>query len=51
MIHKASSTISQATFLNDAIKIWNKAPIKIKNCVTLISAKREIRKYVMTLPL
>ena len=51
VIQTASSQLSQATFLNDAFKIWNKAPLKIKTCNSLFSAKKEIRKYVKTLPL
>ena len=48
---EASTVKSQATFLNDAIKIWNTAPINIKNCKTLAAAKKEIRKFVTTLPI
>ena len=35
VIQTASSQLSQATFLNDAYKIWNKAPLKIKMCQIL----------------
>ena len=34
LVTEASTVKSQATFLNDAIKIWNTAPINIKNCKT-----------------
>ena len=37
------------TFINDGIKAWNKAPDAIKNCNSLFSAKREIKKFVKTL--
>ena len=33
------SNASQRTFLNDAIHIWNKAPLHIKQCNSLSSAK------------
>ena len=42
---EACSVKNQATFLNDAFKIWNVAPINIKNSKTLLSAKSEIRKF------
>ena len=37
----ATTGSSQSFFINDASKIWNKAPNKIKNCITLNSAKKE----------
>ena len=51
VIQTASSNLSQATFLNDAFKIWNKAPRQLKTCKLLFSVKKEIRNYVKTLPL
>ena len=47
----AATSKSQATFLNDAVKIWNAAPTEIKNSNTLAIAKKEIRKFVTTLPI
>ena len=46
----ASTVKSQATFINDAIKVWNIAPLIIKNSKSLAIAKKEIRKFVTTLP-
>ena len=40
----------KSTFINDGIKAWNLAPDAIKNCNSLFSAKKEIKKFVMTLP-
>ena len=51
LITEASTVKSQATFINDAIKIWNAAPLIIKNSKTLAIAKKEIRKFVTTLPI
>ena len=48
---EASTLKSQATFLNDAFKIWNEAPTIIKTSKSLSIAKKEIRKYVTTLPI
>ena len=48
---EASTLKSQATFLNDAFKIWNAAPSNIKNSKSLAIAKKEIRKFATTLPI
>ena len=50
LVSEASTGKSQATFSNDAIKIWNTAPTSIKSCITLAAARKEIRKFVTTLP-
>ena len=44
LVEKGKSTLSQATFLNDASKIWNSALDVIKNCQTIWTAKKEIKK-------
>ena len=41
----------QSTFHSDAENLWNKAPDAIKNSKTLHSAKREIKKFIITLPI
>ena len=41
----------KSTFINDGIKAWNLAPDVIKNCNSLFSAKKEIKKFVKTLPI
>ena len=45
------SDIVHSTFLSDASQIWNACPIEIKNCSSLWSAKKLIRKFVETLPI
>ena len=40
----------KSTFINDGIKAWNLAPESIKGCKNLISAKKEIRVFVSSLP-
>ena len=45
------TVLSQATFLNDSKRIWNAAPQTTRDCVSLYTAKKEIKKYVTTLPL
>ena len=51
LVIEVATLKSQATFLNDAFKLWNAAPIEIKNGNKLAVAKKEIRKFVKTLPI
>ena len=46
-----SSTISTNTFIEDAKRVWNTAPVAIKHAKNIYSAKNEIKKYCMTLPI
>ena len=41
----------QSTFYSDAASIWNKAPESIKYAKTLYTVKREIKKFVLSLPI
>ena len=45
------SYLQSHTFYNDAAKVWNGVPVEIKKCKTLISAKKSIKKFVLTLPI
>ena len=45
------SNLSQRTFLNDAIHIWNQAPIAIRECASLYCAKKAIKTFVAKLPI
>lgn len=42
--------LTQTTCISDAIKMWNTAPSAITESRSLYQAKREIKKYVKTLP-
>ena len=44
------SNSSEKTFLNAAIHIWNCAPASIKDCNSIISAKKAIKAFAVTLP-
>ena len=44
------SNLSTSTFYSDTIRAWNKAPSAIKQAKTLSQAKKEIKKFVKTLP-
>ena len=39
------------SFIGDASKLFNQAPMSIKTSTTLSGAKREIKKYIKTLPI
>ena len=41
----------RSALYSDAESLWNEAPEIIKNSKTLYSAKKEIKKYIMTLPI
>ena len=43
--------IASSTFINDAARVWNHTPQKIKDCKSKHIVKKEIRKYVKTLPI
>ena len=45
------SKVTQNTFIKDCKKMWNNAPAAIRMCETLYSAKKEMKKYVNTLPI
>ena len=39
LLESGKTALSQQTFIYDATNAWNKAPVNIKNCVSIISAK------------
>ena len=47
---KGKSEIVFGTFINDGTRLWNSAPADIKNCASIYSVKRLIKKFVETLP-
>ena len=40
--------VSRSSFVYDAAKLWNQAPQQIKDCKSLLSAKRTIKAYCRT---
>ena len=48
---EGTSERAKSTFINDATRAWNKAPINIKHCKSLYSAKKAIKVYVKSLPI
>ena len=48
---KSFTERSKNTFINDGILAWNLAPAIIKECNSFDSAKREIKKFVRSLPI
>ena len=51
LLEEGSTIIALNTYQNDATRIWNKAPISIKSSLSLYLAKKEIKKFVKTLPI
>ena len=45
------SQLTQSTCISDAIKLWNTAPTCITESKSLYQAKREIKKFVKSLPI
>ena len=43
--------LTQTTCISDAIKMWNAAPCTITESKSLYQAKREIKKFVKSLPI
>ena len=50
LMELGTSNMAKQTFINDSARVWNRAPQTIKNCTSLYSAKKEIKKFVKTLP-
>ena len=50
LMEDGAITLAQNTFYNDATKTWNLAPLAVKTCKTIWSAKKEIKKFMKTLP-
>ena len=48
---KGKTELRQSSFVNDAANNWNTAPNIIKQSKSLFSAKKEIKKFVQTLPI
>ena len=51
LLLQGKSELCNASFILDASKNWNHAPHAIKNCISIGVAKKEIKKFVTTLPL
>jgi hypothetical protein len=51
LIEEGSSKLTINSFVGDAIRLWNNAPEEIKKTKSIYSAKLEINKFVMTLPI
>ena len=51
LVIKGSSNIQSNTFFNDAAKVWNEAPNDIKECKTLCTVKKLIKRHIQSLPI
>ena len=50
MDKEGKTNIALETFKNYASRAWDRAPIKIKDSKNLYLVKKNIKKYVITLP-
>ena len=50
-IEEGTSSLARSSYLNDSSRLWNSAPSEIKACISLYTVKKEIKKYVKTLPI
>ena len=50
LVEDGTTSLAQNTFYNDATKAWNLAPLDVKTCKTIWSAKKDIKKFMKTLP-
>ena len=51
IVEEGSSNLIVNSFIGDATRLWNKAPEVIKMAQSLMTAKTEIKKFVLTLPI
>ena len=51
IVLQGKSDLCNASFILDASKNWNLAPQAIKNSSSISMAKKEIKKFVITLPI
>ena len=50
LLMKHGSDNLKATFKNDGIRVWNNTPENVKNCKSILTAKKYIKDFVNTLP-
>ena len=51
LVIKGKSRTKSQTFINDAAKIWNEALCAIKDCISLLLAKIQIKIFIEMLPI
>ena len=49
-VETGRTCMAKATFMNDAARLWNKAPENIRNAKTMLAAKKAIKTFCKTLP-
>ena len=48
---KLTEPLTLNTFIGNATRLWNKAPLVIKNSKSISVAKKEIKQYCKSLPI
>ena len=50
LLESGKTNLVKNTFLSDARKAWNISPEVVKNCKSIWTAKKEIKEFVLTIP-
>ena len=51
LVLQGKNELCTTSFIQDSARNWNNAPTDIKNCNSIYTAKKLIKKFVHTLPL
>ena len=51
LVSTGRTAIQDSTFINDAARVWNFAPLAIKQCKNLYSVKKQIKIFTRSLPI
>ena len=51
LVTNGKTGIQDATFINDAARMWNQAPLALKQCNSIHSVKKQIKIYIKSLPI
>ena len=51
LIEQGRSNLAINSCMGDGTRLWNQAPQSVKNCTSLMTAKKEIKKFAASLPI
>ena len=50
LIEQGNSCLSQKTCINDAVRLWNKLPSTVTDCISLSQIKKQAKLFAKELP-
>ena len=50
LIEQGTSCLSQKTCINDAVRLWNKLPATVTDCISLSQIKKQAKLFAKELP-